>query len=418
MSGCGALSGGVNAALTGSLVPSTNLLSFGSVQVGQTVSSTVSLKNASANAVQISQINISGTSFGVGSLPSLPITIAGGATYAVILKFTPSAAGTATGDLTLISTSTTGNPRVALSGTGMTSSSSASTQATMISPTSGSVLPGSSATFVWTAGTGVTGYQLWLGTTGAGSQNLGVYSEGSASGGTVSTNVTDLPTNGATTYVRLFRRFRGTGKLPITPTPKRPGIGQRAALSAAILQQRTITGTGSDSCAVKLSAPAGKRRVDGEPGQQRFRPDRASHRYGRGQCQQCRLTAMATSVTAAQSATITATLSATTANYALQLDPEQTTGGTPALSLSAETLAFGDVTVGTAPPPAGDADFLGKRRAGHHGRDRDRSWLQHLGRRLPCHPEPRSGSQTAGEIRSHHKRSSHGNSEHRHQRSR
>jgi len=352
LSGCGALSGGVNAALTGSLVPSTNLLSFGSVQVGQTVSSTVSLKNASANAVQISQINISGTSFGVGSLPSLPITIAGGATYAVILKFTPSAAGTATGDLTLISTSTTGNPRVALSGTGMTSSSSASTQATMISPTSGSVLPGSSATFVWTAGTGVTGYQLWLGTTGAGSQNLGVYSEGSASGGTVSTNVTDLPTNGATTYVRLLSLVQGNWQAAdYTYTEAAAGSANEPALSSLFCNSSTISGTGSDGCAVKLSAPAGSGGLTVNLASSDSALTVPATVTVAANASSAAFTAMAASVTAAQSATITATLSATTANYAVQLDPEQTTGGTPALSLSAESLAFGDVTVNTAATP-------------------------------------------------------------------
>jgi hypothetical protein len=43
----------------------------------------------------------------------------------------------------------------------------------MISPAPGSVLPGSSVTFTWSAGSGVAEYQLWVGSTGAGSQNLG-----------------------------------------------------------------------------------------------------------------------------------------------------------------------------------------------------------------------------------------------------
>jgi hypothetical protein len=71
--------------------------------------------------------------------------------------------------------------------------------AALISPTPGSVLPGSSVTFTWSAGTGPTAYQLWLGTTGVGSQNL--YNSGSTTA--TSANVTGLPTYGQTIYASL-----------------------------------------------------------------------------------------------------------------------------------------------------------------------------------------------------------------------
>ncbi len=352
LSGCGALSGGLNAALAGSLVPSTNTLSFGSVPVGQTMSSTVSLKNASADPVQISQINISGASFTIATLPSLPITIAGGASYPVNVKFAPAAVGTTAGDLTLVSNSSTGNPTVALSGTGAAAAGQAGTAATMISPTPGSALPGSSATFIWTAGSGVTAYQLWLGTTGAGSQNLGAYSEGPASGSTVSTNVTDLPTNGATTYVRLLSQIQGNWQsADYTYTEATMGSANEATLSAVSCSSATITGTGTDSCAVTLSAPAGEGGLTVNLASSDSALTVPATITVAANANSASFTAMATSVTAAQSATITATLSASTASYALQLDPEQTSGGTPALRLSAETLAFGDVTVGAPATP-------------------------------------------------------------------
>ncbi len=79
------------------------------------------------------------------------------------------------------------------------------TKAAMISPVPGSVLSGSTVTFTWSAGSGVTAYILELGTTGVGSQNL------FNSGGKVATsvNVTGLPTNGATVYARLFSKIAG-----------------------------------------------------------------------------------------------------------------------------------------------------------------------------------------------------------------
>jgi hypothetical protein len=72
--------------------------------------------------------------------------------------------------------------------------------ATMTSPTPGSVLSGSSATFSWTPATGATLYKLFLGSTGPGSSNL--YDSGHITAS--SATVTGLPTNGETVYAELW----------------------------------------------------------------------------------------------------------------------------------------------------------------------------------------------------------------------
>jgi hypothetical protein len=81
----------------------------------------------------------------------------------------------------------------------------AAAEAVMISPTQGSRLTDSSQTFTWTAATGATKYDIWLGSTGVGSNNLG------GSGGTTTTSYrrNGLPTNGETIYVRLFTFYSG-----------------------------------------------------------------------------------------------------------------------------------------------------------------------------------------------------------------
>jgi hypothetical protein len=81
----------------------------------------------------------------------------------------------------------------------------AGTPATMISPTSGSTLGTSNVRFTWTAGTGVTQYDLWLGISGPGSSSLYV-SGWSAS---TSATVTSLPAKGATVYARLYSDVNG-----------------------------------------------------------------------------------------------------------------------------------------------------------------------------------------------------------------
>jgi hypothetical protein len=78
--------------------------------------------------------------------------------------------------------------------------------AALTSPAPGSILPGSSATFQWSKGSGVTNYVLQLGTTGAGSHNL--YS--GASTVSTSASVTGLPTTGVTVYARLYSQFNGS----------------------------------------------------------------------------------------------------------------------------------------------------------------------------------------------------------------
>jgi len=77
--------------------------------------------------------------------------------------------------------------------------------AALTSPTPGSILTGSSATFTWSQGTGATEYMLYLGTTGVRSDNL--YNSGPTSA--TSVNVTGLPINGETIYARLYSYIGG-----------------------------------------------------------------------------------------------------------------------------------------------------------------------------------------------------------------
>jgi hypothetical protein len=84
--------------------------------------------------------------------------------------------------------------------------SGAPVPAALTSPAPGSTLTGSSATFTWTAGGGVTEYEFFLGTTGAGSDNLdSLRSVTALSSGLVS----NIPTYGQTLYARLYSKING-----------------------------------------------------------------------------------------------------------------------------------------------------------------------------------------------------------------
>jgi len=70
--------------------------------------------------------------------------------------------------------------------------------AAMTSPTPGSTLTGTSIPFTWSAGTGVTQYSLWFGSTPGGN------GLGAAPLLTVTSYTAALPVRGAALYVRLW----------------------------------------------------------------------------------------------------------------------------------------------------------------------------------------------------------------------
>jgi hypothetical protein len=120
LSGCsGAAISGV---ASGGLQISPGNLSFGSVSVGNTATANISVVNLGAAPVEISGLNVTGKSFFVNGQSNLPVTVAGaGGTYNVTVEFNPSVSGTATGQLTVTSDSTTnGITTIGLSGTGLT----------------------------------------------------------------------------------------------------------------------------------------------------------------------------------------------------------------------------------------------------------------------------------------------------------
>ena len=108
----------------------------------------------------------------------------------------------------------------------------AATPAALISPAPGSALPGSSATFSWTAGSGVTAYAFHLGTTGVGSSDL------FDSGGTLVTSVvvSGLPTNGGTIYATVYSDINGIwAASSYTYTAKKSTAAASAATTAAFI---------------------------------------------------------------------------------------------------------------------------------------------------------------------------------------
>src|SRR5581483_1728975 len=94
-------------------------IAFGDVVVGSNSSKTVSLNNNGTADVTITQANIAGAGFSLNGL-SLPLTLAAGQSTSFSATFTPTAAGAATGNITITSNATDSPTIVSLSGNGTT----------------------------------------------------------------------------------------------------------------------------------------------------------------------------------------------------------------------------------------------------------------------------------------------------------
>ena len=120
-------SGSISSALAGSGVggpgylnaPGT--LSFGSIAVGSTQSKVLTLSNTGAQSLTISAATVTGPGFTVSGL-SLPYSLAAGSSTSLTVNFSPTTAGTDSGNLAINSNASDPSVAVALSGSASSTS--------------------------------------------------------------------------------------------------------------------------------------------------------------------------------------------------------------------------------------------------------------------------------------------------------
>jgi len=105
-------------ALSYLLSPSTSSLSFPGALIGTSSSQAVSLANTGTGNVTISQVSSTGTGFAVSGFKRT-VTLSPGQSLSLIVGFTPTAATSATGSLTVLSSATNSPTIITLSGTGV-----------------------------------------------------------------------------------------------------------------------------------------------------------------------------------------------------------------------------------------------------------------------------------------------------------
>jgi len=127
-----AVSGTGVAASSGTVSASPSSLTFSNQTMGvESPIQTITVSNTGTGSVTISGLSITPSQFILVSSPALPIALAAGKTTSFSVAFTPTAASTVTGSVTLTSNASPSTNSVALSGTGI-----AATQTLSASPSS------------------------------------------------------------------------------------------------------------------------------------------------------------------------------------------------------------------------------------------------------------------------------------------
>lgn len=174
-SGCVGVAGSSSAAPPGGLNANPSSVNFGNVTVGSTNTQTVTLYNAGSSSLTISQANVTGTGFSISGL-TLPRALGPGQNTTFTVAFAPSAVGSASGSVSVVSNAPNSPTVISLTGSGVQSAAH-------------------SVDLLWDASTSlVTGYNVYRGT-----QSGGPYTKvnSSAVGGTT---YTDSTVQGGQTY--------------------------------------------------------------------------------------------------------------------------------------------------------------------------------------------------------------------------
>jgi hypothetical protein len=256
LSGCG-VNQPVQARTTavGALAVSPNTIAFGSVTVGQTATSQLTASNSGSTAIEVSNIQLAGGGFSITNAPALPVTVAAGSSLKIALVFSPTAAGAASGTVSVTSDAGGGNTStVKLSGTGV--AASPTTQAAALSSltcTSGSITGAGTdnCTVTLTAAAPTGGLAVTLA-----SSNTHVTVPASVTVAAGTTSATFTAAASAVSTATAATLTAAAGSVSKTYTIDLGAVAAPAALSALTCTAGSITGAGTDNCMVTLTAGA------------------------------------------------------------------------------------------------------------------------------------------------------------------
>ena len=210
--------------------------------------------------------------------------------------------------------------------------------AKLSSPTPGSVLSGSSATFSWDFVAGVNAYQLLLGVNGQGSSS--VYNSGPITSNSVT--VTGLPTQGVPLYATLYSDMNGV-MTPAYSIYTESGGTTVAPLSGVTCSSSIMTEPGTYACTASLSAAAGSSGETVSLSSSNAAITVPSTVTVPASASSARFMADVVSLATSQTVTLTATAGSVSMSFSIELEAPSNP-----LGINATSVSFGDVVVNTA----------------------------------------------------------------------
>ncbi len=343
---CEVIPGGSSGVGTPQLTVSANSLAFGNVNVNTTSTRTLTLTSSGTAALKVNSATLTGSGFTISGV-TFPVTLNPGQAVSLQVNYAPKVAGSASGSITLSSNSSTGSTTVSLNGTGispqltlsgstlafgnvalnatasqtLTLTSSGTAPLTVNSATlTGAGFKLSGGAFPVTLNPGQTAsLQVSFAPTGGGSASGTItISSNSASG---STSVVNLTGTGVSSQLTVSASSVAFGNVVVNSTLSKTLTLTASGTNAITVNSATISGAGFKMSGAGLPTTL-------NPGQSlslqvSFTP------------------------TVAASASGSITISSNASTGATTIVSLSGTGTAPQLTVSATTLAFGNVTLNT-----------------------------------------------------------------------
>jgi Abnormal spindle-like microcephaly-assoc'd, ASPM-SPD-2-Hydin len=342
-----ALSGTGTKTSTPTLSLSAASLSFGSVALDTPAKQTLTLSSSGSGALTISAARLSGSGFTMSGA-TFPITLNPGQTASLTVQFDPTSAGAASGQIAITSNSSTGdNATVALSGTG-TKTSIPTLSLSAASLSFGNVVLNTPAT-----------QTLTLRSSGSGALTISAArlsgSSFTMSGATFPITLNPGQTASLTIQFDPTSAGAASGQIAVTSNSSTGGstnvdlsgrgtaAPSTAALSALSCTSGSMTGAGTDTCTVTMTAPAPSSGLNVTLASNNKAVTLPASINVPANATSAGFSATVSAVSSAQSATLTATANGVTKNFALQLG----TAGGATLSINATSISFGSVSLNT-----------------------------------------------------------------------
>jgi Cep192 domain 4 len=343
LSGCGGAALIGTAAQVGSLSASPSIVSFGSVAVGQSVNTNISLTNKGSAAVQVTQVSLTGAAFSISGVGDLPITIGASSTYNLNVGFSPQTAGTTTGQLTIVSNAASnGTMVIGLNGTGLAAGAQATLTALTCASTSLTAAGTDNCTVTLNAAAATGGFTVNLA-----SNNSAVTVPVSVTVPAGATSANFAATVAAVNSSQTVTLTASAGGSTATVILQLAASGQTGpsapVLTGLSCASGSMTGAGTDSCSVTLNAAAATGGFAVSITSNNSAVTVPTSVIVAAGTTTASFSATVSSVSSPQTATLTASAGGVVETFALQLSASGG-GGTSPPVLSALSCANGSIT--------------------------------------------------------------------------